>query len=295
MTRKNQILDILFKSVGHSYSYFKKTASDGLGYTVFYWEVKAGQTLEGFLVDECDILEENVTKAVSKIKAEPKNSSIALITEDELPSYGESSEDEKTEKTSETPAINSSHIFYLKDEEYESLKSVTVDEEGSSELKVPSETSDGVAALKAAVTATYGDTSPDIYPPVSDLKVNSLPNTNKRPNHNGYDLGTNGTNFGIFAVAKGEVVLSELSVTFGNWVVVDHGKYSNKERVYSVYGHLAEKGKEVGAVLEAGEQLGTMGDTGNRSKGIHLHIEIFHAEGFAGSRKDTFTMNYEDM
>ena len=84
-------------------------------------------------------------------------------------------------------------------------------------------------------------------------------------NYPGGDLGRP-----VVAAASGTVVTAVTGrnrPSYGQYVVIDHG---NGET--SLYGHLDSVLVTVGQAVQAGTQLGTVGETGNAS-GPHLHFE----------------------
>jgi LysM repeat protein len=85
--------------------------------------------------------------------------------------------------------------------------------------------------------------------------------------HEGVDLaGTPGAP--IYAAGSGTVVFAGANSTgYGNLVVIAHGS------VFSLYGHLTRAGVSCGQSVTAGQQIGTLGSTGN-SSGPHLHFEL---------------------
>lgn len=86
--------------------------------------------------------------------------------------------------------------------------------------------------------------------------------------HTGLDLGyCKGTD--VFAPGKGKVVgaLPGMIVR-GNTIVIDHGL-----GVYTIYMHLDNILVEEGAMVERGQLIGIIGNTG-RSTGPHLHFEV---------------------
>ena len=76
----------------------------------------------------------------------------------------------------------------------------------------------------------------------------------------------------IYAVDKGVVVKSYQSESYGNVIMLKHDNGYE-----TVYAHLHAPFKNVGEVVEKGEQLGSMGNTGE-STGVHLHFEVHHGE-----------------
>lgn len=89
--------------------------------------------------------------------------------------------------------------------------------------------------------------------------------------HTGMDFGVCAPNLNIYSVADGEVVLAEELVIKGKYVLIDHGW-----GVFSAYAHLEEFNVETGDIIEAGDLIGLIGNTG-RSLGPHLHFEVIIA------------------
>ena len=84
-------------------------------------------------------------------------------------------------------------------------------------------------------------------------------------NYSGGDLGKP-----VVAAASGTVitvVVGQGKPSYGQYVVVDHGNGES-----SLYAHLDSVLVTIGQVVQAGTQLGTVGETGNAS-GPHLHFE----------------------
>src|SRR3954447_6091757 len=84
-------------------------------------------------------------------------------------------------------------------------------------------------------------------------------------NYPGGDLGRT-----VVAAAPGTVVTAVVGrnkPSYGQYVVVDHGNGES-----SLYAHLDSVLVTVGQTVQAGTQLGTVGETGNAS-GPHLHFE----------------------
>jgi septal ring factor EnvC (AmiA/AmiB activator) len=79
----------------------------------------------------------------------------------------------------------------------------------------------------------------------------------------------------VRAIADGEVVLTEAIGTYGLTVIVQHGGGD-----YSVYGSLAQAGVRVGAKVQKGQSVGTVG-TADPDLPAHLHFEIRRDRGGA--------------
>lgn len=75
-------------------------------------------------------------------------------------------------------------------------------------------------------------------------------------------------NLYAYAPAKGKVVFANETVIRGNAVIIDHGW-----GVFSGYWHLAEINVNLGDLVEPGDLIGMIGNTG-RSAGPHLHFEM---------------------
>ena len=86
--------------------------------------------------------------------------------------------------------------------------------------------------------------------------------------HYGVDFG-GGVGIEIWAPAPGIVIYSELLEVRGNATIIDHGW-----GIYSLYFHQSETKVSVGDVVESGQVIGLVGNTG-RSSGAHLHWEIW--------------------
>lgn len=85
--------------------------------------------------------------------------------------------------------------------------------------------------------------------------------------HAGIDLaGPTGTP--IRAAAAGQVILMAPTGGYGNYTCIDHGA-----SVSTCYAHQSRYGTSEGAMVEQGEVVGYVGNTGN-SFGAHLHFEV---------------------
>lgn len=85
--------------------------------------------------------------------------------------------------------------------------------------------------------------------------------------HTGVDFY--GSNIPIYAPANGKVVFAGHLLIRGNVTYIDHGW-----GVYSGYFHQSEMFVQEGDIVERGQEIGIVGNTG-RSTGPHLHWEIW--------------------
>jgi murein DD-endopeptidase MepM/ murein hydrolase activator NlpD len=151
-------------------------------------------------------------------------------------------------------------------------------------LGVPSETTDPdiIAAEDAELEPILTKASPDrlwdgpfIYP--SDYYTDSFLSVfGTRRDYNGgaldyYHTGLDfyGADVPIYAPGPGRVVFVGAQVVRGNVTYIDHGW-----GVFSGYFHQSEIFVEVGDLVETGQEIGLVGNTG-RSTGPHLHWEIW--------------------
>ena len=86
--------------------------------------------------------------------------------------------------------------------------------------------------------------------------------------HQGIDIG-NDRWTPIYAPADGVVEISQLSSSFGNFVVLNHGN-----GIKTRYGHMQMSAVSPGQFIHRYQILGYMGNTG-RSVGPHLHYEVW--------------------
>lgn len=80
----------------------------------------------------------------------------------------------------------------------------------------------------------------------------------------------------IYAVEDGEVVRSMFAdedhvlKRYGEFVVIKHAGTTQ-----SAYLHMFERLVEEGDIVEAGDQIGSVGDTGYQINTVHLHFEYY--------------------
>jgi murein DD-endopeptidase MepM/ murein hydrolase activator NlpD len=85
--------------------------------------------------------------------------------------------------------------------------------------------------------------------------------------HAGIDMRADeGTPY--YAVARGRVMLARYNGGYGNCIMIDHGG-----GIVSLYGHSSKLLVKEGQMVEAGQAIGLVGNTGY-SFGSHLHLEI---------------------
>ena len=77
----------------------------------------------------------------------------------------------------------------------------------------------------------------------------------------------------ILAIADGDVILSGVSVSAGNWIRIDHGYVPEMGRVISEYMHNSTNLVSVGDTVNAGDIIALVGSTG-WSTGPHLHLNV---------------------
>lgn len=93
------------------------------------------------------------------------------------------------------------------------------------------------------------------------------PFTKKRKNHEGHDFSAKvGTE--VYSTANGTVKASRYLGSFGNYIELDHGN-----GFVTTYGHLSKRLVKKGDIIERGQIIGKVGNTG-RSTAPHLHYEI---------------------
>jgi Membrane proteins related to metalloendopeptidases len=105
--------------------------------------------------------------------------------------------------------------------------------------------------------------------PVTGAKITSKFGKRWGRQHKGIDIIGNKS---ILASDTGVVSFAGKKNGLGNAIIIDH-----KNGYQTVYGHLSKINVKKGQIVEKGEKIGIMGNTGN-STGTHLHFEI-HKNG----------------
>jgi murein DD-endopeptidase MepM/ murein hydrolase activator NlpD len=110
------------------------------------------------------------------------------------------------------------------------------------------------------------------YPIKGDVKITTdfyvVDRVHKKP-HNGIDFaGKGGT--AVLAARAGTIWISGAQADYGHWVIIKHD-----DNQYSIYGHLGPGSTPKGKTVNAGDQIGTIGEgIQGRSTGPHLHFEV---------------------
>jgi len=103
----------------------------------------------------------------------------------------------------------------------------------------------------------------------------------KRDPHHGVEF-YNGSGTPVLAAADGLVAVTGtddqvpfgLTTNFyGNLIVLEHHFPGIDQTVYTLYGHLSKIDVQVGQTVQAGEQIGEVGSSGE-AIGSHLHFEV---------------------
>ena len=129
--------------------------------------------------------------------------------------------------------------------------------------------------VKVGTRSYAGSTTPVVvsgnwgWPTVSPYFISSPYGYRWGRIHQGVDIAGCGSGSPIFASQAGTVVSSIGHWSVGTNVVINHGN-----GYYTVYEHLSSKLVGVGATVQKGQQIGTMGSTG-RSTGTHLHFGLW--------------------
>jgi murein DD-endopeptidase MepM/ murein hydrolase activator NlpD len=116
------------------------------------------------------------------------------------------------------------------------------------------------------------------YGTASGFGVRRDPFTKRLAFHSGLDLsGPRGSP--VRATAPGIVIYAGRKGAYGNMIEIDHG-YGIRTR----YGHLRSTSVPVGAIVERGTPVGSLGSTG-RSTGPHVHYEVWYGNSARDPKK----------
>jgi len=106
-----------------------------------------------------------------------------------------------------------------------------------------------------------------------------------RPTHHGVEF-VNEEGTAVLAAAEGLVIVAgndsqeayaDFPFYYGNLVIIEHHFNDMEEPVYTLYGHLSSVQTQVGAYVQAGDQIGAVGYTGV-AEWSHLHFEVRFGE-----------------
>jgi len=129
------------------------------------------------------------------------------------------------------------------------------------------------AAAAAARLAAINSTGTYMWPSTT-TKITSGFGPRKSPtagastNHPGVDIGA-AYDSKVFAADSGEITRAEYSSSYGNYIMINHGK----GRV-TLYAHMSRLAVKKGDTVTQGTTIGYVGSTGI-STGPHLHFEIY--------------------
>jgi len=105
------------------------------------------------------------------------------------------------------------------------------------------------------------------FTPVKGIIISSY---NIKEEHYGIDVVTKEDEF-VKSVLDGTIVFTGFSAQDGYVVHIQHSN-----NLTSIYKHNAEILKKTGDRVKSGEALSVVGNTGERSKGPHLHFELWY-------------------
>lgn len=126
---------------------------------------------------------------------------------------------------------------------------------------------------EAATGTTVNSTGTYIWPSAASKIVTSKFGTRFHPihkvykTHNGIDIGA-AYNTNVLAADSGTVVVSKSSSSYGNYIVINHGKGNT-----TLYAHMSKRLVSVGDAVTQGQVIGLVGSTGI-SNGPHIHFEV---------------------
>lgn len=132
-----------------------------------------------------------------------------------------------------------------------------------------------VASLTSPITPDKMWSGYFVSPTPFDIFINSYFGTRRSYNGSPYRYFHSGIDFGggqgadVISPARGRVVFAGPLEIRGNATVIDHGW-----GIFTGYWHQSEIRVNVGQIVEEGQVIGLVGNTG-RSSGAHLHWEVW--------------------
>lgn len=128
---------------------------------------------------------------------------------------------------------------------------------------------DSLTPSEDTVEESVFDPADGFILPLSDYRYFSR---GMGPYHKGDDISAEaGTP--VLAAAGGTVTNAQFHYSYGNVIVIDHGADRQGRHWYTLYAHLRDLLVEVGQTVQQGEEIGTVGSTGNAT-GMALHVEV---------------------
>lgn len=115
-----------------------------------------------------------------------------------------------------------------------------------------------------------------VWPTNSPYTISSYFSWRWGKHHDAVDITGSGYGSPIKAANNGIIVQSSYTSTNGNYIVIAH-----QNGYYTMYAHMAARYKQVGDIVMAGDQIGTMGNTGF-AYGVHLHFGLYNGYPFRG-------------
>ena len=115
-----------------------------------------------------------------------------------------------------------------------------------------------------------------VWPTNSPYTISSYFSWRWGKHHDAVDITGSGYGSQIKAANNGIIVQSGYTSTNGNYIVIAH-----QNGYYTLYAHMAARYKQVGDIVMAGDQIGTMGNTGF-AYGVHLHFGLYKGYPFRG-------------
>jgi murein DD-endopeptidase MepM/ murein hydrolase activator NlpD len=155
-----------------------------------------------------------------------------------------------------------------------SFEKITVDPSYLDPVLDESESS-YIASITAPITPEKLWSGYFSSPTPFDIFINSYFGTRRSYNNSAYTYFHSGIDFGgglgadVLCPADGRVVFAGPLEIRGNATVIDHGW-----GIYTGYWHQSEIYVHVGDIVEEGQVIGLVGNTG-RSSGAHLHWEVW--------------------
>ena len=115
-----------------------------------------------------------------------------------------------------------------------------------------------------------------VWPTNSPYTISSYFSWRWGKHHDAVDITGSGYGSPIKAANNGIIVQSSYTSTKGNYIIIAH-----QNGYYTMYAHMAARYKQVGDIVMAGDQIGTMGNTGF-AYGVHLHFGLYKGYPFRG-------------